>query len=223
MKNSHKLTTAGALVLLAATSGHAQSADKFYVNVDGGVAFQSDVAIKGGTGFVGPGGDIKFDTGFRAGAELGYKLNRSFALELETGVIVNSINQVGIQKLSDVSASAQLDEIPLLLNCVYSFPLKGHFKPYIGVGAGMMIGIFDGSKIPGSYFPGQSQSYNDTEYVFAYQAEAGLKYSVSKHIDLGLAYKFVGTTDYSWSANSINLKTDGTMTHSIEATITWRF
>jgi len=42
-------------------------------------------------------------------------------------------------------------------------------------------------------------------------------------MDLGVAYKFVGTADHNWHNNNITLKTDGTMTHTILATFTWRF
>ena len=90
----------------------------------------------------------------------------------------------------------------------------------------MMVGIFDSSKVTGlfnSAFPVSRTDFNSTDYTFAYQAELGFKYSLSKYIDLGLAYKFVGTTDHSWTDNNTNLKTDGTMTHAIIATVTWRF
>ena len=220
MKNSHKLTTVGATLLLAATGGYAQSADKFYVNVDGGAAFQNDVTID--PAINGPGNTIKFDTGFRAGAELGYNINRSFAVELEVGIIRNTINQAGNQPLSSYGANAELNEIPLLVNGIYTFQLKGDFKPYVGVGVGMMAGILNSSKVTG-LSSNNNPTYDGTDYTFAYQAELGFKYLLNKHINLGLAYKFTGTTDHSWTDNNINLKTDGTMTHSIEATFTWRF
>lgn len=224
MKKSHKLTTAGATLLLAAANGHAQFADKFYLDVDGGGAFQQNVAIKNNTGFniSPPSGGIHFNTGFRAGLDAGYNFCESFAVELDTGVIQNTIRTVGQYQLSAYNANAQLDEIPLLVNFIYRFPIKGSFKPYVGAGVGGVSGIFDSSNIPFSG-PGANPTYSDTDYTFAYQAEAGFKYSLGKNTALGVAYKFVGTTDHSWTDNSINLKTAGTMAQSIEATFTWRF
>ena len=217
------MTTVGATLLLAAASGHAQFADKLYFDVDGGGAFQQDIAIKNGTGFGNPPGNVKFDTGWRAGADVGYNFCKYFAAEVESGVIWNDINMGSSPALSAIpSAKAHLEEVPLLVNGIYKFPLEGSFKPYVGVGVGGVFGIFDSSNIPGSG-PGAAPTYRDTDCVFAYQAEAGFKYSVSTHMDLGVAYKFVGTTDHNWHDNNITLKTDGTMTHTILATFTWRF
>jgi opacity protein-like surface antigen len=62
-----------------------------------------------------------------------------------------------------------------------------------------------------------------TDLTFAYQVEAGLKYSLSDNIDVGLGYKFVGTSTHSWTDNGINLNTAGTAAHILEASFTWRF
>jgi opacity protein-like surface antigen len=224
MNNSHKMTTVGATLLLAAASGHAQLTDKFYFAVDGGGAFQEDVAIRNNTGFniSPPSGDIRFNSGYRAGLDAGYNLSKSFAVELDASVIQNTINTVGQYQLSTYNANAKLDEIPLLANVIYRFPLKGPFKPYIGAGIGGMEGIFHSSNIPFSG-PGATPTYDDTDYTFAYQAEAGFKYWLDENIAFGIAYKFVGTSDHTWTDNNVTLRTDGTMTQSIEATFTWRF
>ena len=223
VKPSRKLTTAGMALLLAGASSYAQSASKLYVKANGGVAFQQDIALK--TQINPVPGDMKFDTGFRAGAVLGYQLNRSFAAELESGIIQNNVNYIGVQTLSSYGANATLDEIPLLVNGVYTPACKWHLKPYIGVGLGTVIGIFDSSRVTGLYFtgPGGTTTYHSTDVTFAYQAEVGLNYMLGRHVTLGLAYKFMGTTDHSWQDNNTPLKTDGTMTHAIEATLTFRF
>src|ERR1700744_1567501 len=149
MKRLHKLAIVGAASLVAVTESHAQSTNtpsKFYLGADGGVALQQDVSIRGGTGFVGPGGKVKFDTGFRAGLDFGYNINDSFAVEFEAGVIRNTISDIGVQHLSSVGGSAELDEVPLLVNGIYTLQL-GAFKPYVGVGVGGMAGFFRSSKI----------------------------------------------------------------------------
>jgi hypothetical protein len=46
---------------------------------------------------------------------------------------------------------------------------------------------------------------------------------VNETMEMGIAYKFIGTTDHSWSANNVNFDTDGTMTHAILANFTWKF
>lgn len=213
--------SAGALALAVATS-HAQPADKFYVAADGGAAFQEQTSIRNGNSFA-SGGDVKFNTGFRSGLVLGYNWCRSFATELDASVVHNSINTIGGDNLSAFGARADLTEIPLLANAIYTVPIKGPWKPYIGFGLGAAISRFDSANIPLSYYSGGDPHYRDTDVPFAYQAVVGVKYSVLKSVDLGIAYKFIGTTGHSWNDNNITFQTEGTMTHSILATVTWRF
>jgi OmpA-OmpF porin, OOP family len=221
MKNSYKVTPIGAALLLAAANSHANG---LYVGADGGGAFQQDVSIRNGSGFGGAAGDVKFDTGWRAGADIGYGFNKYFSAEFDGSVIYNRINTIGTQPLSVTSpgGSAHLAEAPLLINGIFTWPL-GRFKPYVGLGVGAAAGFFHSYNVVGSFLPGQNPAYHDTDLTFAYQAEAGLRFSLTHHIDLGVAYKFVGTTDHEWTDNSVTLKTDGTMTHTILGTFTYRF
>lgn len=94
--------SAGALALAAAAS-HAQSAGKFYIAGDGGAAFQEQISIRNLNSFV-SGGEVKFDTGSRAGLLLGYNWRPSFATELDASVIRNSINTIGGDDLSAFGA-----------------------------------------------------------------------------------------------------------------------
>jgi opacity protein-like surface antigen len=227
MKTLHKLTLSGVAVL-AAVSSQAQSTNstsRFFATMDGGVAWQQDARIRDNSAFLLGTGNVKFDTGFRAGATFGYNLSDTFAIALEAGVIQNDITEVGGgQKLSSFPGGrATLDQIPVLLNGVYTLPLKGAFKPYVGLGLGTVIGVFDSAHIPGSSSAIGNEKFNSTDFTVAGQVELGCKYELTKNIDLGLAYKFVATTDHDWSDNNIHLKTDGSMTHAIEATFNWRF
>jgi opacity protein-like surface antigen len=223
INGSHGLAAAGATLLLAAANGHAQQftdnefVKNVYVGMDSGFAFQRNMAMD--SSFNGSPGNITFNVGWTLNGNIGYRFSDYFAAELDTGVIWNSINKVGDQNLSGV-ASAHLAEIPVLPNLVFTYPV-GHFKPYAGFGFGPALGMFYSSNIPGS--ASSNSSYHDTDLTFAYQVEAGLKYSLSDNIDVGLGYKFVGTSTHSWTDNGINLNTAGTAAHILEASFTWRF
>jgi opacity protein-like surface antigen len=222
MNSSCGLAAAGATLFLGASHGQAQVADHLYFGVEGGAAFQQDTSILDNTGFGGSGGKISFAAGGHVGVDIGYRFSDYIAVELDPGVILNSITAVGSSDDPLPSgASANLDEIPILVNGIFTYPL-GNFRPYAGVGFGAAIGVFESSNIPGSAFP-PNFTYDDTDVTFAYQFQLGCKYALSKNFDVGVAYKFLGTTDHSWTANNINLKTDGTATHILEATLTWRF
>lgn len=219
MKSARKITAVGTTLLVAATAhSRAQAADKLYLDINAGPAITQDAAIQNSP--FGNTSNVQFDNGLRAGLGVGYNVTPSFAAELETGVIWNSVHSIQNNDLSALNASADLYQIPILANAIYK-PLHGSFQPYIGVGLGGVAGIFDSSNIP--LFGPPGAGFSDTDFTFAYQAKVGFKYAVSDHVDLGLAYEFLGTTDHNWTDGGHTLKTDGTMTHAILATFTWRF
>lgn len=215
MKTSRGLTIIGGALLLATVQSRAQSADKLYLDLDLGAAVPQSTEIR--VSPLGNNGNVQYDAGVRGGVTLGYNFSPSFAAELETGVIWNSIRSIRGNVVSTTSSGADLYQIPLLANFIYK-PFHGAFTPYIGVGAGGESGIFESSNVPlfGSEF-------HDEDFTFAYQAEAGFKYSISPGVELGLGYKFLGTTDHSWSDHGVNFKTDGTMTHAVMVTLGWQF
>jgi OOP family OmpA-OmpF porin len=221
MKKSLLFAIAGTGSLWAAQAGAQTSqpyalaagaeTSKMYVTVDAGAAWQQNLNAKGN-------GEISFDTGFRSDVALGYNFCKDFSAELETGVIDNSINSIAGRPLSSYGASADVYEIPMLVNAIYRVPLKGAWTPYVGAGVGGVATCLDAKNVPLL-----NPSYSSTDFTFAYQATAGLKYAVSKNIELGIAYKFIGTTDHNWSDDNVNVKTDGSVTHAVLASFTWKF
>lgn len=215
MKTSIGLTVVGTSLLLAAQS-RGQSADKFYldVNVGGAIPQNSKIQVSP----FGNSGDVAFDAGVRGGLALGYHITPSFAAQLESGIVWNNVHSIHGNTISSFpGASAEIYEVPMLADFIYK-PLHGAFQPYIGAGVGGAATIFDSSNLPlyGS-------SFSDTDFTFAYQAQAGFKYAVNSNVELGIAYEFLGTLDHHWSDHGVTFKTDGTMTHAIMATLTWRF
>jgi opacity protein-like surface antigen len=100
-------------------------------------------------------------------------------------------------------------------NLVLSTPEWHGFRPYVGGGLGGVVGMV--------YFARPLGAIHDTDFTFSYQAFAGLNYKLSRHIDLGIGYKFLQTGDHNWAENGVTLKTEGSGTHSITASFTWNF
>jgi hypothetical protein len=46
---------------------------------------------------------------------------------------------------------------------------------------------------------------------------------LSKHADIGLSYKLMGSLDHNWSSGGVTLKTDAIFTHAILLSFSWRF
>jgi len=225
MKKTFLFATTGSALLLASQADaqtNAPSAietnsvvSKMYVSGDVGAAWQQNINSHGN-------GTVNFDTGVRGDVTFGYNFCENFAAELETGVIANSISSIAGNTLSSFGASASIYEIPILVNGIYKLPLNGGWTPYIGVGVGGAATYLSAENVPLFGFASHS-SYSSTDFTFAYQAEVGVKYAVSKNIDLGIGYKFTGTTDHGWSDNGVTFNTDGTLTHAVLATFTWKF
>ena len=97
-------------------------------------------------------------------------------------------------------------------------------SPTLSAGCGGVESIFSMSNVSsasslGLYAPG----FTASDTAFAYQVEAGFRCPIAKNFDLGLAYKFLGTTDHSWSDHGVNLSTDGSYTHSTRSLIDLAF
>lgn len=204
--NVRHLIAAGTMLVIGAANASAQ----MYLNGEVGAAFAQDVTIKN-TG----GAKASFNPGVRGGFALGYNLSDSFAAEFESGVIWNSMDTLGGMSVSDAGATIDLYQIPFLANLVYKTPVKSGFSGYIGAGVGGVASILDVSA--------QGNNGNDTDFTFAYQGMAGVKYAICKNMDVGVAYKFLGTLDHSWNIGGGGLSTEALYTHSVLATFTFRF
>jgi opacity protein-like surface antigen len=106
----------------------------------------------------------------------------------------------------------------LLANVIYKVPTKTAWAPYFGVGVGGVVGTLD--------LKTSEADFSDTDFTFAYQAEAGLDYALTKNASIGIAYKFLGTLNQHWLLGgnpSNHLTLDGVYIHSVVARFTWSF
>lgn len=186
---------AAAGTVLAASAGTAAAAEvvtNLYVKVDAGAVFQqnADWQQSGKQTLT-----VGFNPGTRADIAVGYNLSKTFAVELESGFMWDSIDTFDGRGPIPVE-SADLYSVPILANAIYKFPATGGWTPYVGAGVGLNVGIFDGSN--------PSTSFTDSDLSFAYQAEAGVKYALAPHASVGIAYKLLGTTDQDYSSQTFS-------------------
>ncbi len=97
---------------------------------------------------------------------------------------------------------------PLHVSTLRPAKLRG----YIGGGIGGVYGIFTGN--------GTSLFGFTSDLTFGYQGIAGIQYAVSDRCDLGVSYKFLGTTEHDLGSG---VAMDGTLTHSFMAALTIKF
>ena len=216
------ITKVCAASILSAVGARASDwSDNLYLNADGGGAFRENAQLHQSQGT--PQYSTTFNPGIRADIDLGYNLNDSWAVELETGFIWNSVDEIGGVPLSSYSQSIDLYSVPVLANVIFKVPTKTSWTPYFGVGAGGVVGICD--------LNNSGTDYSDTDFAFAWQAEAGLKYALTKNASIGIAYKFLGTLNqryylgggYPGGTMNDHVKLDGVYMNAVVATFTWTF
>jgi len=156
-------------------------------------------------------GKMSFSPGVRGDLEFGGRFFRSLDVGLQAGMLWNSIDKIQ----EDSASSSTFLQVPVLANFTYRHPIKEKWIPYLGAGAGGVLTMIDLQSPLGQM--------NASDFTFAYQLSAGLKYAFSKKAEIGLGYQYLMTGDHDWSDGGITLKTDGTVNHSFVLSFSWKF
>jgi opacity protein-like surface antigen len=177
MKTSY--CAVASLVLIAASTATAQVSGRVYVAADAGVSFLEDTTAH--TTFLSLPVNLKaeFEPGYRTDLRIGYfvpqgaslnfrgsELVCNFAFEFDTGIAANSFT-------TEASASADLYQVPLLLNAIIEFPLSDRLSLGLGMGLGGALTMIQARSALGE---GTS-----TGAGFAYQGVARISYFLSPH------------------------------------------
>ena len=233
--NFRSINIAATILVVSTLAGHAQGWTQsshnwtrhLYTTIDlGGVYQQEDTTLFQSSPFP-TSGTASFNLGVRGNIVLGYNINKLWAVEFQTGALWNSmdkVNGISLDQPYPLNVSFDTYTVPLLANVVFKMPLKNSLVPYIGLGVGGAASILSYSQA--------NTSMVDCDFTFAYQAEVGLKYMISKKASLGISYEFLGTTDPNWhSILSIagqppmdyQFKEKGFYTHSLVLSFSWIF
>jgi len=183
----------------------------WYTKADVGISFVQDVKVHT-TDLFGTVADQKFtfDPGVRVDLGIGYEFNKSWAIEFNPAFIYNNAKITTETTAPFTATSTTSDgyyQLPVMINGIYTLPLDGRFKPYIGLGVGLELsGVSDlGGDIVG-----------------VGQVIVGMKYELNDQMDIGICYKLLATTEHDWEILSETVG-EGSWTHSIMATFTYRF
>ena len=183
MHNSIQRIVGVCIGLAAALALSASAADTgLYFNVEGGGNFAQHVEMGART--------FELDPGIRVGAGVGYNFSKYLGVEFDTGWMWNHF-----QDIDGLPGDITLSQLPFLLNVVFRYENSSKFVPYIGAGAGGSYSILD--------FDTPTSNDSDGEVVFAWQAMAGVRYMFQDNMSIGLGYKYLGTTDASYTIHGI--------------------
>ena len=134
---------------------------------------------------------LTYDEGFAFNAGFGYFYNKYVATELELGSTWNYFRSVEGASVHDSSFGTA----PILANVIFQYQIPQTIVvPYIGGGVGGAVTFFDAR----DYYqpvPGGAVSLHGTEseFVFAWQAQAGVRFNLNDRMSLGLGYRYLHT------------------------------
>ena len=205
----------GGLASLLMSGGvSAQNQVGWYMGLEGGANFQQNLTAVYTVPTV-----VAFGPGPCFRLRGGYSFSRFFALELEGGFTQNELTQLNG---SDISGKgAEIRQFPILGNVLFGVPLGSRWSLSLGGGVG---GVFSQWNLaPGGFYNTFQITSPDTDFVFGYQALAGLHCGINERWTFGLEYRFLATESHEWNFGSLTVPADRTMAHSVLATVTFHF
>lgn len=164
---------------------------KDYVKIGSGLYITGDAEIGSNDIFVNAiakatGAKFTFDPGFALGGSFGFKFDSGYETELEYSYGKNDITGI-TSNFGSVSFPGEASRHSIMGNLAYNFMNSKNLSPYLGVGLGMALHhaetSLDGNKTTGS----------DT--TFAYQLLTGVNYLMTPTAELGLGYRYWGSSD----------------------------
>jgi outer membrane protein OmpA-like peptidoglycan-associated protein len=167
--------TVALATLMTGAVGVAHATEGWYGRADVGYLLEGDFTIKGN--HWGRPGDLQNDWSEHVG--LGYAFANGFRAEGEVAHRFNEIPQVPqIGQGGDVHSWAGM------LNLYYDFNRGGLVEPYVGLGVGMS------RQNANAFDPNTLQGIDDSSTSAAYQALAGVAFSLTPQLDLDVGYRF---------------------------------
>ena len=227
-------------------------AGDLYMLADVGVALTLDTDVKDiaatptSTGL--RGAKISLDPGVRFDVGLGYEIYDWLAVEVETGLIWNGVNNVSGTvtdlnppffgaNLTLTGGSGGIYTVPVMFNLQARIPMgQDPLQPLwlvVGGGVGTVWSDADVNNV-GSVELGDllTTSVRGSGWAFAFQASAGFEWSLARNISLGVRYAFLGTTQLNYGRPTFNdpgivgtadIKVDAIYTNAIMATLRLEF
>jgi len=227
MKNLFRMSVGllvgGSFLLLTPLAGNCGPADGLYFKADAGGNVTKDIKLLEFFGPVTPGSKVQLDPGVRFGLTAGYDICDWFGVEGEFGVYANRISAV-----TDATRRNDcfFENAPFLVNAKVHLPYWYRVSPYIGAGVGGSVSVLDVDHLE---INGVSLHGSDGDVVFAWQALAGLRFMINKHMGVSVEYRYFQADAPSWTADETfgtatdHVKFGHAYTHSASVAFDWRF
>jgi len=149
-----------------------------YLRLDSGASFTTEANRNFG--------NSDFGTGYAIGGGIGYRFDPHWRADLTLGYR----GDYGFTTTTGVGPShADADALVGLVNGYYDFTSYAGFTPYIGAGVGFSSNHLTPTDV--AIGPLGGSLNNDTSTQFAWQASAGVSYSLTRNWALDLGYRYL--------------------------------
>jgi OmpA-OmpF porin, OOP family len=216
-----RIAVGACLLLTAIIPVGAAQAQTFYLGAEGGWTVLNN-QNSNAAGF--PTVNSRFDSGFAAGARVGYEMG-PWRFEEEYVYRRNGLDRVTAAGFSPAGVKGDRQSHAIMTNLLYDINLPAlglgpslPVTPHIGAGVGA-VNLKDRA-----FAPGLGRFFDDSDWQLGYQAIGGLRYNISPNIAFDLDYRYLATTKATFRVpgNGTKYKT-GYDTHNLMASLVYRF
>ena len=121
--------------------------------------------------------------------------------------------------IGTTKADVRVNSFYLMPGYRYTHPMGEYVSGYIGANIGVINESIK-TKFTQDDF---TSRYHGSEYGFAYSAEVGLRYEISRHFDVFLAYQFFGSTAEPGLNSIEDSSTRAQLYHCVRAGVSFDF
>ena len=200
---------AAAIVMSAASA----SAQTLYFGAEAGWTLLQDQTSQA-AGL--PTATSSFDSGFAAGARIGYEQG-PWRFEEEYVYRRNGLNGISVAGIDVPGASGNRQAHAFMTNLLYEFDVGWPVKPHIGAGVGAVYLIDQAAA------PGFGRFFDGSDWQLGYQAIGGVRYNVTPSLAVDLDYRYFATTKATFRVPGTTATyRSGYDTHNVMASLVYR-
>lgn len=146
-------------------------------------------------------GELKLNAGFTMSLGLTYHATPWLRVGPEFVLNFNGVDQVGTM---DTDGTTTLFQMPMMVNAILEPPLNSPVRPFVGLGVGGSLSVLDSSLYYWDYwYYYEQEGGSDSDFVFSWQAIAGVKWQVNDKAAFGLHYRYIWTDKQEWDYTRI--------------------
>lgn len=183
LKNTLLASALGLSVYALATGAAAsQRPVGWYVGAEGGANWIDNADVSFNSGIVNF--EAEFESGWAVFAEVGYRWENNWRIELEGGWRENDVDCVNFGGGCVPGNFGDVSQFTQMVNVIHDIPISDTIAISVGLGVG---GNFVDVDVPGLW--------DDDSYVFAGQALLQLSHQLTDRLAFVMTYRYMGSDD----------------------------